>query len=76
MGKIKEAGATQVIQMGKSWAEADAHLRETILPQARNQGQNAVYVHPFDGHTRDLRSAPISVVKMTNSNFPPRTSLL
>lgn len=48
ISKLKEAGATAVIQEGASWAEADAYLRDTILPHAKKQGQNAVYVHPFD----------------------------
>lgn len=48
ISKIKEAGASAVIQEGVSWAEADAYLRDTVLPQARNRGQNAVCVHPFD----------------------------
>lgn len=48
MGKIEDAGAIDVIQIGASWAEADAHLRDVIMPEAESRGENAVYVHPFD----------------------------
>ena len=48
MNKIRDAGASQVIQMGKSWAEADGHLKEVVMPEARARGIKAVYVHPFD----------------------------
>ena len=48
IGKIREAGASQVIQQGRSWAEANAHLENVVMPEARTRGINAVYVHPFD----------------------------
>ncbi|KAL3437922.1 tryptophan synthase beta subunit-like PLP-dependent enzyme [Aspergillus tetrazonus] len=50
--KLREAGATDVIQHGDSWFEADTYLRETFI---ENQGQGGdaatkrnVYVPPFD----------------------------
>ncbi|KAF2171514.1 hypothetical protein M409DRAFT_63753 [Zasmidium cellare ATCC 36951] len=46
--KIKDAGATEVIQKGASWYEADQHLRNELLPAARERGEKAVYVPPFD----------------------------
>lgn len=46
--KIKDAGATEVIQKGLSWYEADQYLREVVLIQARERGEEAVYVPPFD----------------------------
>jgi L-serine/L-threonine ammonia-lyase len=46
--KMRAAGAADVIQMGASWAEADAHLREVVVPQAREAGEDPVYVPPFD----------------------------
>lgn len=46
--KIKAAGATNVIQFGASWFEADTYLRETVIKQARDQGEEPSYVHPFD----------------------------
>ena len=42
--KMLTAGATQVIQTGSTWAEADIHLREEVLAK----DQNGVYVPPFD----------------------------
>ena len=44
IAKIKNAGATDVIQTGISWAEADAYLREELL----TKDTNGVYVPPFD----------------------------
>lgn len=44
VAKIKNAGATDVIQTGASWAEADAYLREEVL----GKDKNGVYVPPFD----------------------------
>ena len=44
IAKIKNAGATDVIQTGASWAEADAYLREELL----GNDKNGVYVPPFD----------------------------
>jgi len=48
IGKIRAAGAQDVIQHGKSWAEANAYLNDTLLPAARERGENAVFVPPFD----------------------------
>jgi L-serine/L-threonine ammonia-lyase len=48
ISKMRTAGAADVIQMGASWAEADAHLREVVIPQARENGEEPVYVPPFD----------------------------
>ena len=44
IAKIKNAGATSVVQTGASWAEADAYLREVLL----RRDSNGVYVPPFD----------------------------
>ena len=44
IAKIKNAGATDVIQIGANWAEADAYLREELL----SKDKNGVYVPPFD----------------------------
>ena len=44
IAKIKNAGATDVIQTGAGWAEADAYLREELL----GKDVNGVYVPPFD----------------------------
>jgi len=44
IAKIRAAGATEVIQIGAHWAEADRYLREEILAK----DANGVYVPPFD----------------------------
>ena len=44
VSKILTAGATDVIQRGASWAEANKYLRENILAK----DPNGVYVPPFD----------------------------
>lgn len=44
IARIKTAGATDVIQLGDSWKEADQYLREEILLK----DPNGVYVPPFD----------------------------
>ena len=48
IAKIRAAGASEVVQEGKSWKEADAFLRETVMVKARERGEEAVYVPPFD----------------------------
>lgn len=49
IAKLKIAGATDVVQIGASWKEADAHLREVVLPHLKEEGEEeGVYVPPFD----------------------------
>ena len=49
IAKIKAAGATEVVQRGESWREADEYLREEILPALRAEGdEEGIYVPPFD----------------------------
>ena len=48
IARLKTAGASEVIQTGDSWFYSDKHLRETLLPEAKSKGVNAVYVSPFD----------------------------
>lgn len=44
VAKLQAAGATDVIQIGASWYEADKHLREVCLAGDKT----GVYVPPFD----------------------------
>jgi L-serine/L-threonine ammonia-lyase len=44
IAKIKAAGASQVIQHGANFGEADSHLRNVVLPADKA----GVYVPPFD----------------------------
>ncbi|CAK3898929.1 serine family amino acid catabolism-related [Lecanosticta acicola] len=48
IGKLRDAGAKEVIQIGASWFEADQHLVNELLPKAKTSGESAVYVPPFD----------------------------
>lgn len=48
IGKLREAGASDVIQMGASWQEADDYLTGTLMPEALSKGESPVYVPPFD----------------------------
>jgi L-serine/L-threonine ammonia-lyase len=48
IGKIREAGAAEVVQEGTSWYEADAYLHDVVIPEAEKRGEKPVYVPPFD----------------------------
>lgn len=48
VAKIREAGATEIISHGDSWFYADKYLRETVMVQAEERGDTAIYVPPFD----------------------------
>jgi len=48
IAKIRAAGAHDVLQHGASWKEADAWLRQDIMPAAEKRGEEAIYVPPFD----------------------------
>ena len=44
ISKIRAAGATDVVQTGTTWLEADRYLREKVLAN----DPNGIYVPPFD----------------------------
>lgn len=49
--RLRAAGASDVLQHGASWFEADAFLRKTFIDVRKQQQTNNVknvYVHPFD----------------------------
>ncbi|KAL9471500.1 hypothetical protein ACSS6W_009441 [Trichoderma asperelloides] len=48
MDKLRQAGATDVIQIGASWQEADEYLTGTLMEEARAKGEVAIYVPPFN----------------------------
>lgn len=48
IAKLRAAGAEDVVQIGASWVEADTHLCEVVMPEARANGETTVYVPPFD----------------------------
>lgn len=48
LNKIRAAGASEVIQHGPTWADADKYLRESVLVEANNRGETGIYVPPFN----------------------------
>lgn len=48
IAKIKSAGASEVMQFGDSWKEADTYMREVVIADAEAIGVESVYVPPFD----------------------------
>ncbi|KAK4889565.1 catabolic L-serine/threonine dehydratase [Elasticomyces elasticus] len=48
VAKIRAAGAQDVVQHGATWKDADAHLREVLIVNAKAKGEEAVYCPPFD----------------------------
>ena len=51
IAKLRAAGATDVIQHGANWAEADRYLREDVLRPLNEDSKSdteGVYVAPFD----------------------------
>ncbi|KAJ5085357.1 tryptophan synthase beta subunit-like PLP-dependent enzyme [Penicillium argentinense] len=48
IGRLRQIGATEVIQHGASWFEADSYLREHFIENEGCEGN--VYVPPFDHH--------------------------
>ena len=48
VAKIKAAGASDVVQHGASWKEADTYMREVVMAEAEKRGEQGVPVPPFD----------------------------
>ncbi|KAJ4381489.1 catabolic L-serine/threonine dehydratase [Didymella sp. IMI 355093] len=46
--KLRDAGASAVLQEGASWYEADHYLQSVVIPDAQQRGERPVYVPPFD----------------------------
>jgi L-serine/L-threonine ammonia-lyase len=46
--KIRILGATDVIQHGAHFKEADRYLVEVVMERARERGEEPVYCHPYD----------------------------
>ena len=61
IAKIRAAGASRVVQFGATWRDADEHLRETVMKEAREGGEEAVYVPPFDHE--DVREGNGTIVE-------------
>lgn len=74
ISKLKAAGATDVIQYGASWYEADTFLRERYIDH-QDEGHEAsgvvnVYVPPFDHE--DIWVGAGSLVDEIARQLPPR----
>lgn len=48
IAKLRDLGATDVIQQGDSWQEADNYLTGTLMTAAKERGEVPIYVAPFD----------------------------
>jgi L-serine/L-threonine ammonia-lyase len=76
IAKLRAAGATQVIQHGAHWSEADRHLREVVMQAAASQGEQPVYVPPFDhpdvwqGHSSLVHELAVQFVEQ-DIHSPP-----
>ncbi|CAD0105946.1 unnamed protein product [Aureobasidium uvarum] len=46
--KMRAAGASNVLQHGASWQEADDYLQNVVIKTAIKRGEDCVYVPPFD----------------------------
>jgi L-serine/L-threonine ammonia-lyase len=46
--KIKALGATEVIQHGSHFNEADNYLNEVVMVEAKARGEDPIYCHPYD----------------------------
>lgn len=46
--KILAAGASEVLQYGANIKEAGEYLESVIMPQARERGEEPIYIMPFD----------------------------
>jgi L-serine/L-threonine ammonia-lyase len=46
--KIRALGATDVVQHGAHFKEADRYLVEVVMERARERGEEPVYCHPYD----------------------------
>lgn len=46
--KIRAAGASEVIQYGPSWKEADTYMRDVVMKAAKEKGEEVIEAPPFD----------------------------
>ena len=71
--KLREAGATEVIQHGASWFEADSHLREKFIDNqdaSGNSNRKNIYVSPFD-HP-EIWNGVGTIIPELVAQLPPR----
>ncbi|KAF5858925.1 hypothetical protein ETB97_003585 [Aspergillus alliaceus] len=76
ISKLRTAGATDVIQHGSSWFEADAYLRQNFIEKQPNEGdahaskKRNIYVPPFD-HP-DIWKGAATMIPEIAAQLPPR----
>ncbi|GAB1209278.1 hypothetical protein APSETT445_008050 [Aspergillus pseudonomiae] len=76
ISKLRAAGATDVIQYGSSWFEADTYLRQTFIEKEADEKdadateQRNIYVPPFD-HP-DVWKGAGTMVSEIATQLPPR----
>ncbi|KAF7589436.1 hypothetical protein BBP40_004273 [Aspergillus hancockii] len=72
ISKLRAAGATDVIQYGSSWFEADTYLRQTYIETADDYTaeKKNIYVPPFD-HP-DIWKGAGTMVPEIATQLPPR----
>ena len=46
--KIRALGATDIVQHGAHFMEADRYLVDVVMERARERGEEPVYCHPYD----------------------------
>ena len=77
IAKLRAAGATQVIQHGAHWREADEHMRTVVMRAAAEGGEEPVYVPPFDhpdiweGHASLVDELRAQLEAVTEESGPP-----
>lgn len=81
ISKLRVPGAADVIQHGKSWAEADRFLVEEVLPKARERGEHAIYVPPFDAQeiwdgNAGMVHEVFEQLREVNSHYPAGSRLV
>ncbi|GAB7357510.1 hypothetical protein MBLNU459_g0041t1 [Dothideomycetes sp. NU459] len=77
LAKLRAAGASQVVQHGATWKDADTYLRETVLPEADRNGEVGIYVPPFDhpnlwtGHATLVSELKVQMEQMCGEGAAP-----
>lgn len=75
--KIKAAGASEVVQYGATWKEADTYMRDKVIRQAEAKGEEGVAVHPFDhpvtwdGHSTIVEEIEQQMMEMGEKDAQP-----
>ncbi|CAD0081546.1 unnamed protein product [Aureobasidium vineae] len=72
--KMRAAGAANVLQHGASWQEADDYLQNVVIKTAAENGEDCVYVPPFDhpdiwkGHSSLIDEISVQLSQLTGQD--------